>query len=56
LGPGAMPIGTTTITPVAGAIMIDREYCVLVNSSSKENVTVARLNIGNRLEAGHGAK
>ena len=41
-----------TITPdddipyaseLEGFSMIDREFCVLVNSSSKENVTIARL-------------
>ncbi|MDB5357252.1 MAG: hypothetical protein JWN24_3705 [Phycisphaerales bacterium] len=32
-------------TELEGFCMIDREYCVLVNSSSKENVTIGRLKV-----------
>lgn len=42
-------------TELEGFSMIDRECCVLVNSSSKENVTIARLKISDRSKAGSGA-
>ncbi len=38
-------------TELEGFSMIDREYCVLVNSSSKENVTIGRLR--NRAQPRH---